>query len=114
MTDDESGDGAPDVTQWAPPEGQKPVRPVDVDQRELDRTVDQGLDSAADLRALTRILLWGLVAVVLVGAVAFGFGINLGTVLIVVGTYAVIAVSQWVAAFRRARERARYTTRAAP
>ncbi len=91
---------------WAPPAGQRPVRSVGVDRRELDRTIDRGLESTADLRALTRILLWGLVAVVLVGAVAFGFGLNLGTVLIVVGTYAVIAVSQWVAAFRRARERA--------
>ncbi len=105
---------ADEPNSWAAPEGQRPVRSVDVDQHEFDRTLDRGLDSTADLKALTRILLWGLVAVVLVGAAAVGIGLNLGTALIVIGTYAVIAVSQWVAAFRRARERAGSRRRTEP
>ncbi len=87
-----------DESTWDPPD--PAIEPVMVGSGR-----DPGLTSRADLRALTRLLMWGLVAGVVVGIVAVGLGGNLATVLLVVVTYAAVAATQWVAAFRRARER---------
>jgi membrane protein implicated in regulation of membrane protease activity len=62
---------------------------------------DAGLDSVADLSMLTRMLLAGLVAMVVVGVVAFIISGEWIVVLLIVGAYAAIAGTQWVAAAKR-------------
>ena len=63
--------------------------------------VDRGLDSIADLRALMRLLFFGLVAVVIVGTVVTILARRWLVLLLLVGAYAVIATIQWVAVRHR-------------
>ena len=64
---------------------------------------DIGLDSRADLHMLTRLLLWGLVAAVIVGFVAMLVTGNWALVGAMLACYLVIAATQYYAAYRRAR-----------
>ncbi len=63
--------------------------------------VDRGLDSIADLRAFTRLLFFGLVGVVIIGAVVTILARKWFVLLLLVGAYVVIAVIQWVAVHHR-------------
>ena len=63
--------------------------------------VDRGLDSIADLRAFTRLLFFGLVGVVIIGAVVTILARKWFVLLLLVGAYGVIAVIQWVAVHHR-------------
>ena len=63
--------------------------------------VDRGLDSIADLRALTRLLFFGLVGVVIIGAVVTILARKWFVLFLLVGAYVVIAVIQWVAVHHR-------------
>lgn len=63
--------------------------------------VDRGLDSIADLRALTRLLFVGLAGVVIIGAIATILARKWSLLILIVGAYAVIAVIQWVAVRHR-------------
>ena len=63
--------------------------------------VDRGLDSIADLRAFTRLLFFGLAAVVIIGAVATILARKWFVLLLLVGAYVVIAAIQWVAVHHR-------------
>jgi hypothetical protein len=64
---------------------------------------DQGLNSAADLKMLERVLIAGLVAVIITGFVAFIFTGNWWLLLLTIGPYALIAGSQWAFAAQRGR-----------
>ena len=68
-----------------------------------DGDVDAGLDSTADLAMFSRIMLWGLAAVVVVAAVAFLVTRNSALIGVLVVAYLVIAASQWYAVSRRTR-----------
>ena len=63
--------------------------------------VDRGLDSIADLRALTRLLFFGLVGVLIIGTVVMILARKWLVLLLLIGAYAVIAVIQWVAVHHR-------------
>jgi hypothetical protein len=63
--------------------------------------VDRGLDSIADLRALTRLLFFGLAGVVIIGAVATILARKWFVLVMLVGAYAVIATIQWIAVRHR-------------
>jgi membrane protein implicated in regulation of membrane protease activity len=63
--------------------------------------VDRGLDSIADLRALTRLLFFGLAGIVIVGAVVTILAHKWSVLLILVVAYVVIAAIQWVAVHHR-------------
>ena len=63
--------------------------------------VDRGLDSIADLRALTRLLFFGLAAIVIIGTVVMVLARKWLVLLVLVGAYAVIATIQWVAVHHR-------------
>ena len=63
--------------------------------------VDRGLDSIADLRALTRLLFFCLVGVLIVGTVVMILAHKWSVLLLLIGAYAVIAVIQWVAVHHR-------------
>ena len=67
--------------------------------------VDAGLDSEADLCIFTRVLLFGVVAIVIVAGIVFLVTGDLAVVGVLAVAYGVIAVSQWYAAYRRARVR---------
>jgi hypothetical protein len=64
-------------------------------------SVDRGLDSIADLRALTRLLFFGLVAIVIIGAVITILAHKWTVLLLLIGAYAVIATIQWIAVRHR-------------
>jgi Flp pilus assembly protein TadB len=64
---------------------------------------DAGLDSAADLSMLTRLIVAGLAAAVVIGIVAFLISGDWVVVVLVVGAYTAIAATQWVAAARRVK-----------
>ena len=64
-------------------------------------SVDRGLDSIADLRALTRLLFFGLVAIVIIGAVITILAHKWSVLLLLIGAYAVIATIQWIAVRHR-------------
>ncbi|MDH3705308.1 MAG: hypothetical protein OES57_04540 [Acidimicrobiia bacterium] len=66
---------------------------------------DIGLDSRADLHILTRLLLWGLAAAVIVAFVAMAVTGNWTLVGAMLVCYLIIAATQWYAAYRRARAR---------
>jgi len=70
-----------------------------------DEERDIGLDSTADLHILTRILLWGLAAAVIVAFVAMLVSGNWTVVGGMLACYIVIAGTQYYAAYRRARAR---------
>lgn len=63
---------------------------------------DRGLDSTADVRVLTRLLLAGLVTLVLTAFVLLIFTRNwvYGSLLVV--PYTIVSASQWYAAHKRA------------
>jgi hypothetical protein len=63
--------------------------------------VDHGLDSIADLRALTRLLFFGLAGVVIIGAVVTILAREWSVLLLLVAAYVVIASIQWVAVRHR-------------
>ena len=63
--------------------------------------VDRGLDSIADLRALTRLLFFGLAAVVIIGAVVMILARNWSVLLLLIGAYVIIAAIQWIAVRHR-------------
>ena len=63
--------------------------------------VDRGLDSIADLRALTRLLFFGLVGVLIIGTVVMILARKWSVLLLLIGAYAVIAAIQWVAVHHR-------------
>jgi hypothetical protein len=63
--------------------------------------VDRGLDSIADLQALTRLLFFGLAAIVIVGTVVTILAHKWWVLLVLIGAYAVIAGIQWVAVHHR-------------
>ena len=65
---------------------------------------DRGLDSTADVRILTRLLLAGLVALVLTSFVLFLVTRNWLYVALLVVPYALVSATQWYAAHRRAEE----------
>ncbi len=62
---------------------------------------DRGLDSQQDLKIFTRILLFGLVAIVLVSFVLLLLTGNWLLLGVLVGAYALVAAAQWYAAYRR-------------
>ncbi|MCH7789755.1 MAG: hypothetical protein IH940_09980 [Acidobacteria bacterium] len=64
---------------------------------------DAGLDSAADVRVFTLLLLGGLAAVVVICVVAVLLGASWFLVLPIAGAYALISVTQWAAANARVR-----------
>ncbi|MDH4168080.1 MAG: hypothetical protein OEW42_00690 [Acidimicrobiia bacterium] len=70
-----------------------------------DPRPDVGLDSQADLRIFSRLLLWGLAAAVIVAFVALVVTGNWALVGAMLVCYLVIAATQYYAAYRRARER---------
>ena len=63
--------------------------------------VDRGLDSIADLRAITRLLFFGLAGIVIVGSVVMILAHKWSVLLILVAAYVVIAAIQWVAVRHR-------------
>ena len=63
--------------------------------------VDRGLDSIADLRAMTRLLFFGLAGIVIVGSVVMILAHKWSVLLILVAAYVVIAAIQWVAVRHR-------------
>jgi len=63
--------------------------------------VDRGLDSIADLQALTRLLFFGLVGVLVIGTIVMVLARKWWVLLLLIGAYAVIAVIQWVAVHHR-------------
>jgi hypothetical protein len=63
--------------------------------------VDRGLDSIADLRALTRLLFFGLAAVVIIGAVVTIMAREWLVLLLLIGAYVIIATIQWIAVRHR-------------
>lgn len=62
---------------------------------------DRGLDSIADLRVLGRLLFYGLVVAIIIGAIVAAFTRHWFVLLIVVGAYAAIAIIQWLAVSHR-------------
>jgi hypothetical protein len=64
-------------------------------------SADRGLDSIADLRALTRLMFYGLAGVVIIGAIATVVARKWFILLLLVGAYVVIAAIQWVAVHHR-------------
>ena len=75
--------------------GMEPERPPS------SSPVDHGLDSIADLRALTRLLFFGLAAVVIIGALVTILARKWWVLLVLIGAYLVIAAIQWVAVHHR-------------
>jgi len=63
--------------------------------------VDRGLDSIADLRAITRLLFFGLAGIVIVGSVVMILAHKWSVLLILVAAYVVIAAIQWIAVRHR-------------
>ena len=66
---------------------------------------DRGLDSTADVRVLTRFLLWGLVAVLIAAFVALLVSGRWAWAVLIVVPYAVVATVQWRLAIARQRAR---------
>jgi hypothetical protein len=64
---------------------------------------DRGLDSIADLRAFTRLLFYGLVLAVIVGAVVLIAAHEWVAFVVLIAAYAAIATIQWIAVHRRLR-----------
>ncbi len=66
---------------------------------------DPGLDSVADVRVLTRLLLWGLVAVLIAAFVALLVSGRWAWAVLIVVPYVVVSVVQWRVAIARQRAR---------
>ncbi len=64
---------------------------------------DRGLDSIADLRAFTRLLFYGLVLALIVGAIVLIAAREWLAFVVLVAAYAAIASIQWIAVHRRLR-----------
>jgi membrane protein implicated in regulation of membrane protease activity len=62
-----------------------------------------GLDSIADLRALERLLFYGLVVAIIVGAIVLAVARAWLAFFVLVAAYALIASIQWIAVHRRLR-----------
>lgn len=62
---------------------------------------DRGLDSIADLCALTRLLFYGLVAAIIVGVVVTVIAREWLALVVLVAAYATIATIQWIAVHHR-------------
>ena len=62
---------------------------------------DRGLDSIADLRALTRLLFYGLVVAVIVGLVVTIVAREWLAFVVLVAAYGVIAAIEWIAVRHR-------------
>ncbi len=71
---------------------------------ENDPFLDPGMNSHADLKMFTRILLFGLVGAVIVALVATLATGNWTYAILLVAAYVVIAALQWFAAYRRAQK----------
>ncbi len=65
---------------------------------------DRGLDSTADVRILTRLLLVGLVALVLSAFFLFIITQNWIYAVLLIVPYSLVSATQWYAAKRRAEE----------
>ena len=72
-----------------------------LDQAPASAPADPGLNSIADLKALTRLLFYGLVAAVIIGAVVAALAHEWLALVILVAAYLVIAIVQWVAVSHR-------------